>query len=86
MKSESVESDFFRFPSIPCLVWLTKDFMPHDEKVLPSTEVQTLLSSEVVMEEKLDGAKLVCPDFTQAIDTHWSKRTIEWNRVDWTQS
>ena len=30
-------------------------------------------------------AKLVRPDFAQAIDTHWSKRTIDWNRVDWTQ-
>jgi ATP-dependent RNA circularization protein (DNA/RNA ligase family) len=26
-------------------------------------------------------AKLVRPDFTQAIDTHWRKRAIEWNRV-----
>jgi ATP-dependent RNA circularization protein (DNA/RNA ligase family) len=26
-------------------------------------------------------AKLVRPDFTQAIDTHWRKRTIEWNRI-----
>lgn len=28
-------------------------------------------------------AKLVRPDFIQAIDTHWSKRAIEWNRVDY---
>lgn len=27
-------------------------------------------------------AKLVRPDFTQAIDTHWRKRALEWNRVD----
>lgn len=26
-------------------------------------------------------AKLVRPDFTQAIDTHWRKRMIEWNRT-----
>ncbi|MBK8070215.1 MAG: RNA ligase family protein [Rhodanobacteraceae bacterium] len=26
-------------------------------------------------------AKLVRPDFTQAIDTHWRKRAIEWNRL-----
>ncbi|MCE2746287.1 MAG: RNA ligase family protein [Burkholderiales bacterium] len=26
-------------------------------------------------------AKLVRPDFTQAIETHWRKRTLEWNRV-----
>lgn len=28
-------------------------------------------------------AKLVRPDFAQAIDTHWRKRLIEWNQVDW---
>lgn len=28
-------------------------------------------------------AKLVRADFTQAIDEHWSRRRIEWNRVDW---
>jgi len=27
-------------------------------------------------------AKLVRPDFTQSIDTHWRKRPIEWNRID----
>ncbi len=27
-------------------------------------------------------AKLVRPDFTQAMETHWRKRTIEWNRVN----
>ncbi|AGX87330.1 RNA ligase family protein [Candidatus Symbiobacter mobilis] len=26
-------------------------------------------------------AKLVRPDFTQAIDTHWRKRALEWNRI-----
>ncbi|RUP28454.1 MAG: DNA ligase [Curvibacter sp.] len=30
-------------------------------------------------------AKLVRPDFTQAIETHWRKRAIEWNRVDFAQ-
>lgn len=28
-------------------------------------------------------AKLVRPDFAQAIDTHWRKRAIEWNRIDY---
>jgi ATP-dependent RNA circularization protein (DNA/RNA ligase family) len=28
-------------------------------------------------------AKLVRPDFTQAIDTHWRKRAMEWNRVQY---
>lgn len=26
-------------------------------------------------------AKLVRPDFTQVIDTHWRKRALEWNRI-----
>ena len=26
-------------------------------------------------------AKLVCPDFTQAIGEHWQRRAIEWNRL-----
>jgi len=30
-------------------------------------------------------AKLVRPDFTQAIDTHWRKRAIEWNQLDCTR-
>lgn len=28
-------------------------------------------------------AKLVRPDFTQAIDTHWRKRALEWNRIQY---
>ncbi len=28
-------------------------------------------------------AKLVRPDFTQAIDTHWRKRALEWNRTQY---
>ncbi|MBF0220061.1 MAG: RNA ligase family protein [Gammaproteobacteria bacterium] len=28
-----------------------------------------------------DRAKLVRPDFTQAIEKHWRKRMIEWNRI-----
>jgi len=30
-------------------------------------------------------AKLVRPDFTQAIETHWRKRAIEWNQLNWKQ-
>ena len=29
----------------------------------------------------LDRAKLVRPDFTQAIDIHWRSRPLEWNRL-----
>lgn len=45
------------------------------------------LEGVVVRRESADcckaRAKLVRPDFHQAIDTHWRKRAIEWNRVDW---
>lgn len=48
------------------------------------------LEGVVVRRESADWcqarAKLVRPDFVQTIDTHWSKRAIEWNRVDWTQT
>jgi len=30
-----------------------------------------------------ERAKLVRPDFNQAIDTHWRKRPIEWNQIDY---
>lgn len=30
-------------------------------------------------------AKLVSARFTQNIDEHWRKRTIQWNRLDWRQ-
>ncbi len=60
-------ADFFRFPTTPHLAWLARDGMPRDDKVLPPADVQTLLSGEVVVEEKLDGANLglsLLPDGT----------------------
>ena len=50
-------TDFFRFPHIPHLAWLG-DGTPRDDKVLSPTDAQALLSNEVVVEEKLDGANL----------------------------
>ena len=58
---------FFRFPTTPHLAWLAKDGMPRDDKVLSPTEAQALLSGDVVVEEKLDGANLglsLSPDRT----------------------
>lgn len=51
-------SDFFRFPTTPHLAWLAKEGLPRDDKVLSPAEVQSLLSGDVVIEEKLDGANL----------------------------
>lgn len=50
-------TDFFRFPHTPHLTWLA-DGKPRDDKVLDATQVDALLSGEVVVEEKLDGANL----------------------------
>jgi ATP-dependent RNA circularization protein (DNA/RNA ligase family) len=51
-------SDFFRFPSTAHLAWLAESGMPRDDKLLSPAEAQALLSGEVVVEEKLDGANL----------------------------
>ncbi|MDT8398177.1 MAG: RNA ligase family protein [Pseudomonadales bacterium] len=57
-------SNFFRFPHTPHLAWLGQG-TPRDDKVLSPEEVDELLSTAVVIEEKLDGANLgfsVSPD------------------------
>lgn len=48
---------FFRFPRTPHLAWLG-DGQPRDDKVLSPQEAQELLSHEVTVEEKVDGANL----------------------------
>lgn len=57
-------TSFFRFPHTPHLAWLAPG-APRDDKVLSPVEVDDLLSGDVVIEEKLDGANLgfsVSPD------------------------
>lgn len=43
------------------------------------------LEGVVIRRESADWcearAKLVRPDFTQAIDTHWRKRAMDWNSI-----
>lgn len=50
-------TEFLRFPHTPHLAWLGEG-APRDDKVLSSAEAQALLSGELVVEEKLDGANL----------------------------
>jgi ATP-dependent RNA circularization protein (DNA/RNA ligase family) len=50
-------TDFFRFPHTPHLAWLGSG-TPRDDKVLSVADADALLSGEVVIEEKLDGANL----------------------------
>lgn len=59
-------NDFFRFPHTPHLAWLGQG-SPRDDKVLTSQEAAALLSENVIVEEKLDGANMgisVGPDGT----------------------
>lgn len=50
-------TSFFRFPHTPHLAWLGEG-EPRDDKVLSAAEAKALLASDVVVEEKLDGANL----------------------------
>lgn len=53
----------------------------------PSQYREGSLEGVVIRRESADWcearAKLVRPDFTQAIDTHWRKRALEWNRIQY---
>ena len=48
---------FFRFPHTPHLAWLGPG-TPRDDKVLSPRQVGDMLGSDVVVEEKVDGANL----------------------------
>jgi ATP-dependent RNA circularization protein (DNA/RNA ligase family) len=48
---------FFRYPHTPHLTWLAEG-SPRDDKVLSAAEARALLQTDVVIEEKLDGANI----------------------------
>lgn len=50
-------STFFRFPHTPHIAWLG-DVQPRGDKVLGPHQARALLSHDVVVEEKVDGANL----------------------------
>jgi ATP-dependent RNA circularization protein (DNA/RNA ligase family) len=50
-------TEFFRFPHTPHLAWLGAG-QPRGDKVLGADEVTSLLGSDLVVEEKVDGANL----------------------------
>lgn len=50
-------TDFFRFPRTPHLAWLAEG-EPRGDKLLDPHEAAELLSNELVVEEKVDGANL----------------------------
>lgn len=52
-------NEFVRFPHTPHLAWLGQgQGQPRDDKVLTGSEVKKLLASEIVVEEKVDGANI----------------------------
>lgn len=50
-------TDFFRFPHTPHLAWLGEG-QPRGDKVLDPDDVNQLLTHDLVVEEKVDGANL----------------------------
>jgi hypothetical protein len=50
-------TEFFRYPHTPHLAWLGEG-QPRDDKVLSLKETRDLLSHEVTVEEKVDGANV----------------------------
>lgn len=55
---------FYKFPSTPHLAWLGKGELRSD-KLLTPAEAENFLSSELVIEEKIDGANLgISRDFS----------------------
>ena len=50
-------SKFYRFPHTPYIKWLGSAPL-RDDKVLTQAEVEDLLSKEVIVEEKIDGANI----------------------------
>src|SRR4051812_11781146 len=51
------ENDFFKFPHTPHLVWTGKKDIRGD-KVLDSAELARFLSSDLIVEEKVDGTNV----------------------------
>ena len=50
-------TDFFRFPHTPHIAWVGED-SPRGDKELTPPEVKELLTSTVIIEEKVDGANI----------------------------
>lgn len=72
-------SDFFRFPHTPHLVWLD-DGQPRGDKILSSEAAAELLSGDVVVEEKVDGANIgisVTPEHALQVQSRGAVLTPE---------
>lgn len=57
-ENETFVTDFFKFPSTPHISWLGKATAPREDKMLTTAQMDDLLSGEVTVEEKVDGANI----------------------------
>lgn len=80
-------AEAYGFATVPCLYMgvATLDQLKTMLKETPSRYRSGALEGVVIRRDSDDWcearAKLVRPDFTQAIDEHWSRRRVEWNRL-----
>ncbi len=66
---------FYRFPHTPHLVWLGKG-KPRSDKILSANEASSFLASNLVVEEKIDGANL-------GLSTDEDGKLLAQNRGSW---
>jgi len=80
-------AETYGFATVPCLLQGTTslDHLKLMLKETPSRYRSGSLEGVVIRHDSQDWcearAKLVRPDFTQAIEEHWSRRRVEWNRL-----
>ncbi|MCG2748033.1 MAG: RNA ligase family protein [Desulfobulbaceae bacterium] len=59
-----------------------KDFMFKQESAFRTGVLEGIIVRRETGDWLVARAKLVRPDFTQAIGEHWQRRAIQWNRLD----
>jgi hypothetical protein len=80
-------AEAYGFATVPCLHQgsATLDHLKAMLRETPSRYRSGSLEGVVIRHDSQDWcearAKLVRHDFTQAIDEHWSRRRVEWNRL-----
>ncbi len=84
-------AEIYGFATVPCLLQgtTTLDHLKVMLKETPSCYRSGSLEGVVIRQDSElwceARAKLVHPDFTQAIEEHWSRRRVEWNRLAYRQ-
>jgi ATP-dependent RNA circularization protein (DNA/RNA ligase family) len=83
----NVLAETYGFATVPCLLQgsTSLDQLKVMLKETPSRYRSGSLEGVVIRQDSEHWcearAKLVRPDFTQAIEQHWSRRRVEWNRL-----